>query len=115
MLDLVVTKINEGEDTLSFTKIIDMYDLENAVLKYGQKMKIFKGFTGQIYIKSFKHIGSKIILGTSSNQLIVWKNDIIDVTLYDCENAHICISYLILNEEDEEQEVEIIIDTNFDY
>lgn len=114
-LKVIVTKINECKDTEVFEREIDQYDIENAVSSHGVEMKAFKNFTKECYIKAFKHVGSKTMPDTCSNKYITWNGDTVEITVYDVENIRIRIYFDIVNEDNDTQEIELCIDTDFPY
>lgn len=114
-LTVTVTKINENEDTQVFTKEIDNYDIEMAINGHCEEMKEFKGFTGEVYVKAFKHVGSKIMQDTFSDKEINFEGNTLDIIGYDFENCRVEIYFNIVTGEDEEKELSIEIETDFNY
>lgn len=114
-LEIVVTKINECEDTQVFKKVINTYSIERAVSNMGEELREFKGFTGEMGLIAFKHAGSKTISQKNLTSRVVWEGNVVDVTAYDFENAHATVYFKFINSEDEEIEGKVEFDTEFEY
>lgn len=112
-LKVVVTKINECEDTKVFEKTIDKYDIDNAVDNECEKMKKFNGFTGDIFVNGFKHVGTKTFVSDCEYEAN-W-NDDVEIIIRDVENAHVTLNFIIINIENQEKEISLDFDTDFDY
>ncbi|MGL5328549.1 MAG: hypothetical protein ACRDD7_04715 [Peptostreptococcaceae bacterium] len=111
-LELEVTRINEGIE-LTQTLLVDTYLIEAEIDKY-DNMIDFKGFTGEVTVSGFKHIGSTTRI-TPCNANVTWDGDKIEIVVHNVENIRITLPFNAVCEFEEEFEGEIELSTSFDY
>lgn len=113
-LNVIVYRINDGEDTETYEKEVNEYDLEKAVDENCEDLKEFLGFTNEVYADGFIHSGSRCISKKCEYEVSCDDSDI-EIYIHNVENAHIQIFFTMINEDDEEIDLAIEFDTKFNY
>lgn len=114
-LKIIVNRIDECGNIETESIIVNRFDIEKAVDNHAEYMKEFKVFTGEVGLIGFRHVGGNTRIDQSIPSKITWKNDTIEITAHDFENAHITIYFTIINEDEEEIELSLMVSTSFSY